>query len=130
MYQKQQKLFRLQMLLRIIAALRQWKGILLVNCKRRRWSQYSHTLHVLLRLLVRILAIADSPNETNRSKILTVQLPNDDIRTALNLIDHPENLGKKIQITGSLEAYFAVPGLKSPTQYTFVENTNPTKVKQ
>ncbi len=28
-----------------------------------------------------------------------------------------------------MEAYFAVPGLKSPTQFTFVENTNPTKVQ-
>ena len=75
------------------------------------------------------MAIADSANETDRSKILTVQLPNNDIRKALNLVDHPENLGKKVQITGSLEAYFAVPGLKNLTQFTFVENTNPTKVQ-
>ena len=75
------------------------------------------------------MAIADSPDETDPSKILSVQLPSGSIRTALNLIDHPENLGKKIQITGSLEAYFSVPGLKSPTGFTFVENTNPTKVQ-
>jgi uncharacterized protein len=75
------------------------------------------------------MAIADSANETNPSKILTVQIPNNSIRTELNLKDHPENLGKKIQITGSLEAYFSVPGLKSPTSYTFIEASNPTKVQ-
>ena len=60
---------------------------------------------------------------------MPVQLPSGSIRTELNLKDHPENLGKKVQITGSLEAYFSVPGLKSPSNYTFVENTNPTKVQ-
>ncbi len=60
---------------------------------------------------------------------MPVQLPSGSIRTELNLKDHPENLGKKIQITGSLEAYFSVPGLKSPTKYIFIEESNPTKVK-
>ncbi|MBE3570065.1 MAG: chitobiase/beta-hexosaminidase C-terminal domain-containing protein [Bacillales bacterium] len=76
------------------------------------------------------LALADNPNETDKSKIIPVQLPSGSIRTALNLKTNPANLGKKIQITGSLEAYFSVPGLKSPTSYTFVEDTNPTKVQQ
>ncbi len=75
------------------------------------------------------LAIADSPDETDASKILPVQLPKNDIRTELNLVDHPENLGKKVQITGSLEAYFGAPGLKSPSSYTFVSETDPTKVQ-
>ncbi|MFD2683182.1 chitobiase/beta-hexosaminidase C-terminal domain-containing protein [Bacillus seohaeanensis] len=75
------------------------------------------------------LAIADSPDETDASKILPVQLPKNDIRTELNLVDHPENLGKKVQITGSLEAYFGAPGLKSPSSYAFVSETDPTKVQ-
>lgn len=75
------------------------------------------------------LALADNPNETDKSKIIPVQLPSGSIRTALNLKTNPANLGKKIQITGSLEAYFKVPGLKSPTSYTFVEDTNPSKVQ-
>ena len=47
-------------------------------------------------------------------KFCPCNYPLDLIRTELNLIDHPENLGKKIQITGSLEAYFSVPGFKEP----------------
>jgi uncharacterized protein len=75
------------------------------------------------------LAIADSPDETDATKILPVQLPNNAIRAELNLVDHPEHLGKKLQITGSLEAYFGVPGLKSPTSYTILPEAAPTKVQ-
>ena len=84
-------------------------------------ASYSHTAPFTFTAAGTNIAIADSPNETDPSKILPVQLPSGSIRTELNLKDHPENLGKKIQITGSLEAYFSVPGLKSLTGYTFVE---------
>jgi uncharacterized protein len=71
------------------------------------------------------LAIADSPNETDKNKIIPVQLPNTAIRAELNLKDHPENLGKIIQIRGDLEAYFAVPGLKNADEFIFVDGTPP-----
>lgn len=58
------------------------------------------------------IGLADSPNETNPSNILPVQLPTGALRTALNLKDHPENLKAEVTVTGSLEAYFSVPGLK------------------
>ncbi|SEO27117.1 hypothetical protein SAMN04488134_105201 [Amphibacillus marinus] len=67
------------------------------------------------------LMLADSPNERNMDRILPIQLPNSAIRTALNLVDHPENLGKPIQITGDLELYFSVPGLRNPSTFQFVE---------
>ena len=60
---------------------------------------------------------------------MPVQLPSGSIRTELNLKTHPENLGKKVQITGTLGAYFSVPGLQSAKAYTFIEETNPTKVQ-
>jgi predicted extracellular nuclease len=75
------------------------------------------------------LAIADDPTEKDPTKIMPVQLPNNSIRTNLNLKDNEVNLGKKIQMTGSLELYFGAPGLKSPTSYTFVHETNPLKVQ-
>lgn len=67
------------------------------------------------------IMLADSPDQRDMEHILPVQLPNNDIRSALNLVDHPDNLGKRIQITGDLDLYFSVPGLRSPTQYQFVE---------
>jgi endonuclease YncB( thermonuclease family)/DNA/RNA endonuclease YhcR with UshA esterase domain len=67
------------------------------------------------------LVIADSPDETDISKRLPVQLPSGSIRSALNLVDNPGNYLAKIQIEGNLEAYFTRPGLKSPTTYVILE---------
>ncbi|WP_025026515.1 DUF6359 domain-containing protein [Caldalkalibacillus mannanilyticus] len=75
------------------------------------------------------IQLADHPNERGLSNLLPVQLPSGTIRTALNLVDNPENLGKKIRITGNLENYFSHPGLRSPTAFEFVEeseNPDPT----
>ncbi|PFR31095.1 endonuclease [Bacillus cereus] len=69
------------------------------------------------------VAIADSPNETDPAKIMPVQLPKGDVRTAVNVKDHPENVGKKVQLTGTLELYFSNPGLKSVTAYKFQGET-------
>ena len=69
------------------------------------------------------LMIADSVNETNVSKMLPVQLPNNSIRTEWNLVDNPDKLGVKVQITGNLEKYFTAPGLKSPTSIVEVDGS-------
>ena len=66
------------------------------------------------------LAIADSPTETDPANILPVQLTSE-FRTQFGLQTNPDIVGSKIQVTGSLEAYFTVPGLRSPTAVTFVE---------
>ncbi|MDN7240859.1 DUF6359 domain-containing protein [Planococcus sp. N028] len=66
------------------------------------------------------LGLADSPNEKDPAKILPVQLPSGSVRTALNLKTHPENFKAEVTITGTLESYFTVPGLKSASAYTIV----------
>ncbi|GGB59871.1 DUF6359 domain-containing protein [Fictibacillus barbaricus] len=71
------------------------------------------------------IAIADSPNEKDKTKILPVQLPIGKVREGLNLKSNPSNLGKKIQITGNLEPYFSMPGHKSATAFTFVDGSTP-----
>lgn len=63
------------------------------------------------------IALADDPNETDKNKTVAIQLPVGDIRTALNLLDHPENVGKQLIIQGSLIKYFGLPGVKDPTAY-------------
>lgn len=65
------------------------------------------------------IAIADSPDERDPAKILPVQLPTV-FRAEYSLADHPENLGKEVLVTGNLEPYFTVPGLKSLTAISFV----------
>ncbi len=61
--------------------------------------------------------IAASPTETDYNNCLPVQLLSGAIRTGLNLVDNAGNLGKKVKMYGSLEAYFGVPGFKSASYY-------------
>ncbi|MDV5703307.1 DUF6359 domain-containing protein, partial [Acinetobacter baumannii] len=70
------------------------------------------------------LAIADSPTETDATKILPVQLPSS-FRSEFGLATNPEIIGEKVFVTGTLEAYFTVPGLKSPTAMSFDGVTPP-----
>lgn len=64
------------------------------------------------------VAIADSVDETDPSKILPVKLDTA-FRSKFGLATNPENIGKKIIVTGSLAAYFSVPGLRDATAITF-----------
>ncbi len=41
------------------------------------------------------------------------------LRTAVGLGDHPENLGKQVTIYGDLEKYFGQPGLKNTSVYAW-----------
>lgn len=67
------------------------------------------------------MLIADTPNETDATQIIPVQLPSGSIRTDWNLKDHPENYQKQVIIEGKLEAYFTQPGLKSAKSITEVQ---------
>ena len=64
------------------------------------------------------LLLAAEAGVTDPALCVPVQLPSKtEVRTALNLSDNPTNLGRELLIYGSLEAYFSVPGIKSPTEY-------------
>lgn len=54
----------------------------------------------------------------DRSSGMSVQLPSGSVRDALNLVDHPENLGLKVRIKGDIvESYFGLPGVKNVTDF-------------
>lgn len=63
------------------------------------------------------LLIADKADEKKIANCLVIQLPVGDIRNVVNLMDNGGNLGKRIQLKGSLETYFGVPGMKSTSGY-------------
>lgn len=63
------------------------------------------------------ILIAASKDANTVAAVVPVQLPAGDVRTALNLKAHPDNLGKEVMLKGSLEAYFGVPGVKSVSAY-------------
>lgn len=59
------------------------------------------------------ILIAATPNETDWSKCIAVQLPAGTLRDGLNLVSHPENLGQAVAVCGSLEKYCGIPGVKN-----------------
>lgn len=67
------------------------------------------------------IVIADNPDETDKTKMMPVQLPNGTIRTEWNLVDNSGKVKTLVLINGSLEAYFSQPGIKSPTSISEVE---------
>ncbi len=61
------------------------------------------------------IAIAASPACTTRDECAAVELASgSDLRESVNLVDHPERLGSKIYIKGTITAsYFDLTGIKS-----------------
>lgn len=54
----------------------------------------------------------------DKSACLSVQLPAGEVREALNLVENPNLLGKKVLLRGDLvEAYYGVPGMKNTSEY-------------
>jgi endonuclease I len=60
------------------------------------------------------IALADTASETNTGTMLYVQLTTE-WRAVWGLKSNPSNLGRLVDVTGTLTAYFSHPGLKSPT---------------
>lgn len=72
------------------------------------------------------IIIADSPKETDTEKCIAIQLTNSSTNTqyakeSLNLVNHPENLGKEVIILGSIEPYMGKIGVKNARGCLFVE---------
>jgi len=57
--------------------------------------------------------IADSPDETNSSNVMVIQLPSGTVRDILNLADNTGNHKKEVMVRGGLEDYFGQPGMKN-----------------
>ena len=74
------------------------------------------------------LVIADYPDETDPKRCAAVQLTKGtEAREELNLLDHPENLGRAIYVGGIKQKYFAAPGVKNVKEFGFINDDDPTK---
>lgn len=58
------------------------------------------------------ILIADSPDETDVTKCMPVQLPTGAVRNAVNLKDNPDNYKKEVLLNGNIEKYFGATGIK------------------
>lgn len=62
------------------------------------------------------LAIADSPSQTSTSHMLYVQIPSA-FRAQWGLRSNPALMGKQVDVTGALSAYFSHPGMTSTSAF-------------
>lgn len=64
------------------------------------------------------LAISGKTSASTNDVCVSVELKKGAMRDALNLVDHPENRGKKVFFKGDIvEAYYGIPGVKNITEY-------------
>ena len=64
------------------------------------------------------LVLAPDKYTADRNACLAVQLSQGDIRDALNLVDHPELLGRMVYLKGNLvEKYYGMPGIQGLSGY-------------
>lgn len=61
------------------------------------------------------IILSSNVNASNESECIPVQLPPGDVRTGLNLVDNPNNLGQEVLLYGTLEKYFRVAAVKNVT---------------
>ncbi len=71
------------------------------------------------------LLLADNADETDVNNCIPVQLPSGAVRSALNLVDNPGNYKRFVALTGTIEAYFKVAGLKNVNEYSFDDAGEP-----
>lgn len=68
------------------------------------------------------LAIADSASQTSTSAMLYVQIPSA-FRSQWGLRSNPSLMGKQIDVTGALSAYFSHPGMTNTSSFAMAGGT-------
>lgn len=77
------------------------------------------------------LLLADRRGERDVAKCFPVRLLNgSDMRSELNLAEHPEWLGTAIAVEGPLEEYFRVAGIKNVYNWNHIDIETPTDTTQ
>ena len=64
------------------------------------------------------IVLGPKSTTSSKSSCLSVQLPAGEVRDALNLVDNPLNLGRRVLLRGNIvEAYYGIPGIKNITDF-------------
>lgn len=64
------------------------------------------------------LAIASRSSVSDKESCIAVQLPDGDVREALNLVSHPDLIGRQVWLKGDIvDAYFGITGIKSTDEF-------------
>jgi hypothetical protein len=74
------------------------------------------------------LILALTPDVTDVASCIGIQLPSGtSVRSALNLMDNPGNLGKEVKVYGDIMKYSGVPGMKNTSKYVLGEGGSSTE---
>lgn len=64
------------------------------------------------------LVLAAKSSCRDKEACLSVKLSQGDIRDALNLVDHPDNIGKQVYVKGDIiSSYYGIPGVQGLSEY-------------
>lgn len=64
------------------------------------------------------LVVAGRAGTTDKDHCISVELKAGAIRDALNIVDHPENVGRKVYLRGDMvDAYYGLIGIKQLTEF-------------
>ena len=63
------------------------------------------------------IALASSASEATASNTAPIQLPTGSIRSGLNVVDNPGNIGKEVMVQGYLLKYMSRAGIKNVSAY-------------
>lgn len=75
------------------------------------------------------LVLADSKEENDHEYCIPVKLAKGTNRDELNLQDNPSHLGRYVELTGTLDKYFNVPGIKNVSSYRFLAEPGQDAIK-
>ena len=81
------------------------------------WANATNNLSDPKAVAVSNVIIGPTPTCSDFSLCIPVELPEGKIRNAVNLSENPGNLGKELQICGTIGQSFKVNGVKAPTNY-------------
>ena len=85
-----------------------------------KYTSFTNDLSDIFAIRDTHIALAYSPDEESGENTFAVELPDNKIRDALNLIDNPENLGRKVKVKGNLDKYFGLTGMRATKDYVFL----------
>lgn len=65
------------------------------------------------------ILLAPTPDCTDFNQCIALQLPSGAVRSALNLMDNPENKGRQVTVHGYISKYLGLPGMRSIDAYNW-----------
>lgn len=57
------------------------------------------------------LLLADRQGERDVEKVMSVKLKSGNMRSTFNLVEHPENQGRRVYVYGTKQVYLGIPGM-------------------